>query len=265
GLDDAFEWFGGAVDAKYLVSYDTGDDHFDMSEGFRGRLQYLIAYQSPEQLNIRPTAGNTSSDPVGIENDGCNGAGCTNGQDSAPLTNPLVANFTLVGAGAGSWEEGTSSGGYGMVLRRGTAGSYVNGVVARWPRGAFAIRDEASTGARIASGDLTIGNILVAENAALFQPGQLTIDASANAIVEAQATTAALFAAVPAAAPASASALDFTPAAGSPAASGGLSQFTGSLAARAGTFVQGTTFRGAAPASGADARWWQGWTNYARN
>src|SRR5687768_14705127 len=26
GLDDSFEWFGGTVDAKYLVSYESGDD-----------------------------------------------------------------------------------------------------------------------------------------------------------------------------------------------------------------------------------------------
>ncbi|HUP52728.1 MAG TPA: hypothetical protein VM198_09640, partial [Longimicrobiales bacterium] len=41
GLDDSFEWFGGAVDGKYLISYDSGDDHFDMSEGYSGRLQHL--------------------------------------------------------------------------------------------------------------------------------------------------------------------------------------------------------------------------------
>ncbi|MGH8621483.1 MAG: hypothetical protein ACRET3_05025, partial [Burkholderiales bacterium] len=32
GLDDSFEWWGGAVDARYLVSYESGDDHFDWSE-----------------------------------------------------------------------------------------------------------------------------------------------------------------------------------------------------------------------------------------
>ena len=266
GLDDAFEWFGGAADAKYLVSYDTGDDHFDMSEGFKGRLQYLIAYQSSAQLNIRPTAGNTSSDPVGIENDGCDGTGCTNGQSSTPYTTPLVANFTLVGTGTGSWVDGTSSGGYGMVLRRGTAGSYINGLVARWPRGAIALRDAASTGVRITSGELVLSNILVADNAAVFQAGQLTVDAGANAIIEAQgATTAGLFAALPAQPPADETGLDFTPSATSPASAGGLALFTGALATKAGTFVAGTAFRGAAPATGADARWWQGWTNYARN
>jgi hypothetical protein len=36
GLDDSFEWFGGAVDADHLVSYESGDDHYDMSRGTRG-------------------------------------------------------------------------------------------------------------------------------------------------------------------------------------------------------------------------------------
>ncbi|MEY4010621.1 MAG: hypothetical protein RLZZ93_1313, partial [Actinomycetota bacterium] len=75
GLDDSFEWFGGAVDGKYLVSYESGDDHFDMSEGYQGRLQFLIAYQSGLVIP-RAGAGNSSNDPQGIENDGCNGTGC---------------------------------------------------------------------------------------------------------------------------------------------------------------------------------------------
>lgn len=33
GLDDSFEWWGGAVDGRYLVSYESGDDHFDWTEG----------------------------------------------------------------------------------------------------------------------------------------------------------------------------------------------------------------------------------------
>ena len=96
GLDDSFEMFGGAVDAKYLISYEAGDDHFDMSEGYVGRIQHAIAFQS-RQIIPRPAAGNVSSDPQGIENDGCAGANCANGQNSTPLNQPLVANFTLVG------------------------------------------------------------------------------------------------------------------------------------------------------------------------
>jgi hypothetical protein len=271
GLDDAFEWFGGTVDAKYLVSYDSGDDHFDMAEGYRGRLQYLIAYQSSTQPSIRPGAGNTSSDPVGLENDGCATsatANCSNGELSTPYTIPLVANFTLIGTGPGTWVDGTASGGWGMVLRRGTGGYYVNGVIARWPRGAIGVRETSgstATSARIAAGDLILKNILVAaDNATVFQAGQLTVDASANAIVSASENTSALFTAAPVA-PANVAGLDFTPPAGSPAASGGMSTFTGNIAAKASTFIDATAFRGAAPASGNNIRWWAGWTNYATN
>ena len=76
GLDDSFEFFGGAVDATYLVSYKAGDDHFDMSEGYVGRIQYAIALQNLV-LTPRPGAGNVSNDPQGIENDGCAGANCS--------------------------------------------------------------------------------------------------------------------------------------------------------------------------------------------
>ena len=96
GLDDSFEFFGGAVDGKYFVSYNAGDDHFDMAEGYVGRLQYLVAYQT-RTVVPRPAAGNISTDPQGIENDGCNGANCTNGQNSQPYTVPMVANATLIG------------------------------------------------------------------------------------------------------------------------------------------------------------------------
>ena len=269
GLDDSFEWFGGTADAKYLVSYDSGDDHFDMSEGFRGRLQYLIAFQSSRQPTIRSGAGNTSTDPVGIENDGCGAAataGCTDGHNSAPLNIPLVANFTLIGTGAGSWVDGTASGGYGMVLRRGTGGYYVNGVIARWPRGAIGLRD-AATNTRSTAGELVVNNVLVAaDNTALFQggTGQFTLDVSANAIAQVTQNSAALFTAAPVA-PANAAALDFTPPAGAPSATGGLATFNGTLATKAGTFVAGTAFRGAAPSSGPDLRWWANWTNFVAN
>jgi hypothetical protein len=268
GLDDSFEWFGGTVDAKYLVSYNAGDDHFDMAEGFRGRLQYLIAFQSSTQPTIRPGAGNTSGDPVGIENDGCNGANCNSGENSTPLTMPLIANFSLIGTGSGTWVDGTGSGGYGMVLRRGTGGYYVNGLIARWPRGAIGIREssgQTSMNTRLANGELVLNNILVAaDNATMFQSGQLTVNSAANAILMATQNTPELFTAAPVA-PTSTAALDFTPIAGSSATTGGLATFSGAIAAKAGTFIEATSWRGAAPASGNNVRWWAGWTSYATN
>jgi hypothetical protein len=267
GLDDSYEFFGGAVDGKYFVSYESGDDHFDMSEGYRGRLQYLIAYQS-KLVVPRPGAGNTSSDPQGIENDGCAGAGCDLGQNSTPLNTPVVANFTLVGAGTGTDIDPTS-GGYGMVLRRGTGGYYVNGLVARWPKAAMSLRDSSSTGTRLADGVFDVRNILAVETPSLFQASSgtgsvfiLSDSVARNIVRDGAATTAGQFTTftMPAT---SAASFDWTPPGGAATATGGLATFTGNLATAAGTFVTGTAYRGAAAPGG--AKWWSGWTVYFAN
>jgi hypothetical protein len=263
GLDDSFEFFGGAVDGKYLVSYESGDDHFDMSEGYVGRLQHIISFQS-RQIIPRPAAGNVSNDPQAIENDGCAGANCLDGQNSLPLTLPMVANFTLVGPPDGVF-AGTS-GGIGMQLRRGTGGFYVNGVVTRFENAAISLRDQ-STLDRIADGDLVLRNIFVTDNTVTFLPQtgstvQGTVDLAANDIVEGTEAAADLFTLLPLA-PTLESQLDWSPAAGSPIATGGLATFSGALATKAGTFVTGTAYRGAADPNG--PKWWEGWTNLAVN
>lgn len=284
GLDDAFEFFGGAPDADHLVAYEVGDDAFDMSEGFSGRLQYLIAFNSTV-LAQRNGAGSPSSDPQGIENDGCNGTGCTTGFNTTPYTQPVVANFTLVGTGATA-SSGTS-GGIGMMLRRGTAGYYVNGILARFPRAGISVRD-ADTYARagatatpnLATADLAVKNVLMFETPTSFDPqvaGSTTIqnsfDMAGNGLVNnATATAATLFTAFPAtvSATTTAAAFDWTPVAGSAATAGGLAAFSGKLTtatasplASGNGSIGGTSYVGAAAPGG--AKWWANWTTYARN
>jgi hypothetical protein len=138
----------------------------------------------------------------------------------------------------------------------------VNGVIARWPAAAMGIRD-ASTNTRIGEGNLDVRNVLAVENATLFETGadRFQFDATANAIEAAAGTTASLFTTF--ATTPSTGGLDWTPATASPARTGGLGTFTGALATKAGTFVTGTAYRGAADPTG--AKWWAGWTAYARN
>jgi hypothetical protein len=261
GLDDAFEWFGGAADGRYLVSYDSGDDHFDMSEGYIGRLQFLVGYQN-RIVVPRPTAGNTSTDPQGLENDGCAGANCVNGQDTQPFTIPLVTNFTLVGFP--STVSPPSGGARGAVLRRGTGGYYVNGIIARWVAGALSVRDAATTGARLTAGELDIRNHLLADTPAIFDAStNVTVDPMGRMLNLQSATAAAtLFTALPAS-PADGAALDWTPPAASLGTTGGLATFTGAIAAKAGTFASGTSYVGGADPAG--PKWWQGWTVYFTN
>ena len=72
GLDDSYEFWGGAS-RPHIVSYESGDDHFDMTEGYQGRNQFLIALQSVK-LTPQSGAGVFSSDPRGFEGDGCDPA-----------------------------------------------------------------------------------------------------------------------------------------------------------------------------------------------
>ncbi len=271
GLDDSFEFFGGGFDFSYGVGFEGEDDQFDMSEGFQGRLQYIISYKSTN-IPIRTGAGSYGTDMEGIENDGCIGSGCANGYDTTPYTQPLVANFTLIGAGSQTIHG--PGGGFGMMLRRGVAGYYVNGVVARYPAGGISVRD-VNTYARagsvaipdLATADFAVKNIYIAETPVAFQAAsatQFVFDLAGNNIgYDGARTAASLFASIPATGSVPSGAFDFTPAAGSPIAAGGLATFTGKLAAKAGTAVTGTTYLGAAAPGG--AKWWQGWTIYVRN
>jgi hypothetical protein len=287
GLDDSFEWFGGAADADHLVSYESGDDHFDMSEGYVGRVQFAIAFQSTVLLPTRPSAGGASTDPQGIENDGCNAptgaTPCSSGFNATPLTIPLVANFTLIGTGSAA--SSGASGGVGVVLRRGTGGYYMNGLVARWPRSGIAVRD-AETYARagstpmpdLATTDLAVRNVLFVDVPAVFETGtgRSAFDLAANNLVHnATATTAGLFTALPGttSGTTTAAAFDWQPPAGSPAATGGSGAFAGKVATKAtgatptGWTVTGTSYVGAAAPAGSTSatKWWSGWTRYAQN
>lgn len=283
GLDDSFEWFGGSVDGRYLVSYESGDDHFDTSEGYRGRNQFLIAYQST-YLTPRAGAGAVSADPQGLEIDGCNGGGCiappggnaqSAGEAEGLWTMNVFANYTLIGAAA---DQATpTQGGMGVVLRRGTGGHYINGVIARWPRQAITMRD-STTNNRFLADSLIFKNNFLADNGSLnggmaFDPpgssyGQESAFAArgqTNTVAAPGTDAGSLFAALPSALSLpSAADFDWSPSTGSPIATGGLATFTNDphIAARAGSFIVPTTYRGAAAPGG--SKWWANWTNYAR-
>ncbi len=276
GLDDSFEWFGGAVDHRYLISYESADDHFDASEGYVGRVQNFIAFQSIRPEPRPNLAGGAASDPQGIENDGCWAENCNAGNNnrsaSQPYTVPVFANFTLVGPPPGAWE--TPSGNIGMMLRRGVGGLYVNGVVARYTRAGISFRGD-QTHARMQEGRFAVRNIYFTDNAAIFQTGpapgsgegaQYSMDMAANGLEAGTVPTAQLFTAFPTNTQnATAADFDWTPAPGSPLRTGGLNDFSGlpaELRNAASGFVTPTSYRGAVDPNG--PKWWQGWTSYAR-
>ncbi|ULT26590.1 hypothetical protein KUH03_06980 [Sphingobacterium sp. E70] len=47
GGDDAFEFFGGTVNATHLIAYRSTDDDFDFDQGYSGKIQYGISIKDP--------------------------------------------------------------------------------------------------------------------------------------------------------------------------------------------------------------------------
>jgi hypothetical protein len=84
--DDGFEFFGGTVNTKYLVSSFNSDDAFDYDQGFRGYHQFWFGIQSE-----------TEGDHIGEWDSGDEGA-----LTSEPLSKPVIYNATFLGRGVSS-------------------------------------------------------------------------------------------------------------------------------------------------------------------
>lgn len=261
GLDDSFEWWGGAAQGRYLLSYESGDDHFDWSEGYQGKLQHIIAFQST-RLQPAPGAGTFSSDPRGIEADGCDPSvsGCTLTETSAsePYSNPVVANFTFVGPGN---LGGFPTDGNGVVLRRGTGGILHNGIIARYNGIGCQMRDAFTDSLRVRD-SLQINNIVFAENTSDYDtdPSRYCVASSfSSSNHQSTANAADIFTSL------NPAGLDFTPPASSLPTSGGGTVALSSPHASGffGSTMESTTYIGAADPAG--PKWWQGWSVYLVN
>ncbi|MFV8342154.1 T9SS type A sorting domain-containing protein [Flavobacterium sp. XS2P39] len=107
--DDAFEWFGGSVNCKHLVSYRNLDDDFDTDNGFSGKVQYALAIRDPQIADV--PAVSTSE---GFESD--NNAG---GTTVSPYTSAIFTNCTLIGPSYRTTltNGGTLASGYKRIAR----------------------------------------------------------------------------------------------------------------------------------------------------
>ncbi|MDB5020707.1 MAG: hypothetical protein JWQ28_1834 [Pedobacter sp.] len=85
--DDSYEFFGGTVNAKHLVSIANVDDVFDFDNGFSGKLQFLVAQRDP-------TLADQAGQANGIEAD-------NSATDfvATPRTRPVISNVTIIGPG----------------------------------------------------------------------------------------------------------------------------------------------------------------------
>jgi hypothetical protein len=78
--DDALEWFGGTVDAKYVVASNAADDSIDWTFGWTGRMQFVAVTQR----------GDDADNGIEADNNEFN-------NNVLPRSNPQIYNITLCG------------------------------------------------------------------------------------------------------------------------------------------------------------------------
>jgi hypothetical protein len=261
--DDAFEWFGGTVNAKYLIAFKTQDDDFDTDNGYSGKVQFGLILRDSVVADI--------STSEAFESD--NNAAGTNAQ---PKTTAIFSNITAIGPRATLANFGNTLYRAGAQIRRNSGISIFNSIIMGWPQ---AILIDATTGAstalNIEDSTLRLRNVTLAGNTVnvkFIGTAGATINNDAtlntwftnsfyNNDILTNATDAKLVQ------PFNYTAPDPTPFAGS---NGNQKILTGGSFTDAkfntDTFFDKTaTFRGGVAAAGANSSWWKGWTKFQYN
>ena len=122
--DDAFEFFGGTVNAKNLYAYATADDDFDFDFGYTGTITNGVAKRDPQFVDSGD-AGNG----VECDNDGT-------GSSAQPTTHPKLFNMILIGPNTSS---ALSNHNLGLRFRRASQFTMKNSVVWGWMKGGLSL------------------------------------------------------------------------------------------------------------------------------
>jgi hypothetical protein len=256
--DDAFEWFGGTVNAKHLIAYKTQDDDFDTDNGFSGKVQFGLVIRDSLIADI--------SQSEAFESDN-NSSGGT----ALPKTSAVFTNITAIGPRATPNNTGNSLFLAGAQIRRNSAQSIYNSVFLGWPTGIYIdARNGSAVDLNINDSTLRIRNTTIAGSPAAIRysanptPTGMT-DAGivawftnpffGNTIVNNNSDAKLIQ-------PFNYSSPDPTPFAGSngyaPIVSGG--SFADPKLSD--PFFTLVNFRGAIAPAGPESTWWKGWTRF---
>ena len=278
--DDAYEWFGGTVNCKYLIAYKTQDDDFDTDFGYAGNVQFGIVLRDSVIADI------SNSEAFESDNDG-------NGSDFTPKTTAVFSNITAIGPRIHpTYGKGNSLFYAGAQIRRNSGISIQNSIIAGWPRGITIdeskVTTNGSTYKNLQDSVTVLKNVTLAGN----DINLLYVGKSGASTNKSDADVLGIFS-TPSygntiLSSASADILkliqpfnytnpDFTPyASAGPATSGNLSATYGILglntsldyksngsftdAKLQNAFFEKVTFRGGVATSGTNQTWWKGWT-----
>lgn len=148
--DDAYEWFGGTVNCKYLIAYKTQDDDFDTDNGFSGSVQFGLIVRDSSIADV------SKSEAFESDNDGT-------GSTLLPQTKAVFCNVTAFGPLATPNNIGNSNYlGAAVQIRRNSSLSIFNSAFVGWSTG---ILIDAGLGAptdnNITAGTLQLSGILL--------------------------------------------------------------------------------------------------------
>lgn len=245
GNDDAYEFFGGTVNAKNLVAFATADDDFDFDNGYIGRIQFAVSCRKPDFVD-GGDAGN------GIECD--NNAGETT---ATPRTRPQLSNFTIIGPNS---PTAAANHNYSLRFRRSTQFVFRNSIIMGHPDAGFSVENSNGVTDFPTITDYYVNNIsefknnLVHAEANPYRSNQASVATSAQIKTKAEAEgciTYTNIADIQLENPFYSTSPNFLPKTGSPALTG--ASFTGMNAA-----FTVTAYRGGFGTT----NWTAGWTNW---
>ena len=170
--DDAFEFFGGTVNAKNLYAYATADDDFDFDFGYTGTITNGVAKRDPEFVDSGD-AGNG----VECDNDGT-------GSSAQPYTHPKLYNMVLIGPDVST---ALSNHNLGLRFRRGTQFTMKNSVIWGWMKGGLSLESNETA-------QFVKDGVSVFENnsVGVFNPNQNFISRATTILTSEQLKTLAL-------------------------------------------------------------------------
>ncbi len=146
--DDAFEFFGGTVNAKHLLAIGTTDDDFDTDNGFSGKVQFGLAQRAQVVADFSGSNGFES------DND-------ATGSTNSPKTSAVFSNMTIVGPMiTASTSNINANYQHAAQIRRNSSISIANSIFANYFEGIYI---DDSTGSP-ASTNFTAGNLVLTDN-----------------------------------------------------------------------------------------------------
>jgi hypothetical protein len=240
GGDDSFEFFGGTVNAKYLVTNRGLDDEFDTDYGYVGKLQFAVSLRDETLADVSGSNGFES------DND-------ATGSANAPLTHAVISNFTIVGPMQTLGTTVHTNYKRAAHLRRNTSTSVYNTLLMGYPTGLKI--DNQATADNANSGLLQWKNNIIAGCPAALDSAGLTGFNMQSWYNSYSNSTLTNVSDLMLSNPYNWTAPDFRPGSGSPALSG--ADF--SSANLLDPWFTQTTYRGAFDGTN---DWTAGWTNW---